>query len=174
MTGSAAFAQSSSFNKGDNLLHIGIGVGSPFFGSGYSTSLPVNPSVSFEHGLSEAISVGGQLSYASYKYSYNLGSLYGGNYTFKESATYAGIRGSYHLNEALGLDKPWDCYGGASLGYVIVSASDNMGYSAAAGSALGFGLYAGGKYYFSSRTGVYAEAGYQSLSYLNIGITFKL
>jgi len=61
-------------------------------------------------------------------------------------------------------------YGGASLGYVIVSVSDKRGYSGHAASAVGFG---GGKYYFSSNTAVYAEVGYQSLSFLNIGVSFK-
>jgi predicted porin len=64
-------------------------------------------------------------------------------------------------------------YGGASLGYVIVSVSDKRGYSGRAASAVGFGAFGGGKYYFSSNTAVYAEVGYQSLSFLNIGVSFK-
>jgi hypothetical protein len=158
----------SSFSNGDNLLNVGVGVGSPFFGSGYSASLPINPSISYEKGVSNVINVGGQLSYANYKYS----SIFSG-YSFKESATYIGARGSYHLNTALDIDNKFDVYGGASLGYVVVNVSDNVGNSASAGSGLGFGLYAGGKYYFAPATAIYAELGYQSLSYLNIGIAFK-
>lgn len=157
----------SSFNKGDNLFNIGVGIGSPFFGSGYSSSLPVNPSVSYERGVSDAISVGGQVSYASSKYD-------GGyNYTFKESAIYIGARGSYHFNQLLNINPKFDLYGGASLGYVTVSISDNQSTITGTASGFGFGLYAGGKYYLGSGTAIYSELGYQSLSFLNIGVAFK-
>lgn len=160
-----------AYSKGDNLLNVGVGIGSPFFGSGYSSSLPVNPSVSYEKGITDAISVGGQLSYASSKYKVNYP---GSNYTFKENAFYIGARGSYHFNELLQLDPKFDVYGGASLGYVITSVSDNQGFSSSTGSGIGFGVFAGGKYYFSSKTGLFAELGYQSLAVLNVGVAFKL
>jgi len=168
----AAKAQSGggSFSNGDNLFNVGFGIGTPFFGSGYSASLPINPSVSYEKGVTDVISVGGQLSYASSKYGYYYNAY---NYTEKLSAFYIGARGSYHFNEALQLDSKFDVYGGASLGYVVVSVSDNQGYSASAGSGLGLGLFAGGKYYFQENTAVYAELGYQSLAFLNIGVAFK-
>ncbi|WDF54930.1 outer membrane beta-barrel protein [Mucilaginibacter sp. KACC 22063] len=160
-----------AFSKGDNLLNIGIGIGSPFFGSGYSSSLPVNPSVSYEKGITNEISVGGQVAFASSKYKVNFP---GGNYSFKENAIYIGARGSYHFNELLELDPKFDIYGGASLGYVIVNVKDNQGYSGSTGSGVGFGLFAGGKYYFANNTAVFAELGYQSLAVLNVGIAFKL
>jgi hypothetical protein len=163
---SVSRAQSSSdgFAKGDNVVNLGIGLGTPFFSGGYSSSLPINPTISFEHGIGNAISVGAELSYATAKDSY---------YGIKYSATYVGARGSYHFGDALQLDKKIDLYGGVGLGYVIVSVSDNTDHLAATGSAAGYGLYAGGKYYFAPSTAVYAELGYQSLSYLNIGIAFK-
>jgi len=157
----------SSFTKGNNLFNVGVGIGSPFFGSGYESSLPVNPSISYERGVSDAISVGGQLSYASAKYDA------GFNYTFKESAIYIGARGSYHFNELLKLSPKFDLYGGTSLGYVTVSVSDNQGSFTGTASGFGFGLYAGAKYYFGSSTAIYSELGYESLSFLNLGIAFK-
>ncbi|HVV53701.1 MAG TPA: outer membrane beta-barrel protein [Mucilaginibacter sp.] len=172
MTGSLAMAQSqsSAFSNGDNLLNVGIGLGSPFFGSGYSASLPINPTVSFEHGVTDAISVGGMISYASSKYSYTVPGL---AYTLKENATFLGVRGSYHFNQLWQIPDNFDVYGGASLGYVIVNVSDNQGYATGTASGLGLGVFAGGKYYFQSNLAVYAELGYQSLSVLNAGITFK-
>jgi hypothetical protein len=160
-----------AFNKGDQLLNVGIGIGSPFFGSGYSSSLPVNPSISFEKGITDKISVGGQVAYASSKYDVDLP---GTNYSFKQNAFYIGARGSYHLNELLELDPKFDVYGGASLGYVIVSVSNNQGFNGTTGSGIGFGLFAGGKYNLSNTTGLFAELGYQSLGLLNIGVSFKL
>ncbi|MBB6239773.1 MULTISPECIES: outer membrane beta-barrel protein [unclassified Pedobacter] len=167
LTGMAQ-SKSGSFSKGDNLFNIGVGIGSPFFGSGYTSSLPVNPSISYERGVSDAISVGGQLSYASSKYE-----GFNNSYSFKQNAIYIGARGSYHFNELLNVDPKFDLYGGASLGYVTVSVSDNQGSYEGTASGMGFGLYAGGKYYLKSSTALYAELGYQSLSFLNVGIAFK-
>ncbi|HWD87205.1 MAG TPA: hypothetical protein VG367_03695 [Mucilaginibacter sp.] len=168
---SLGMAQSkSSFNNGDNLFNVGIGLGSPFFGAGYSASLPVNPVVSFEHGITDAISVGATASFASSKYGY---SILNTNYSFKETAIFIGVRGSYHFDQIFNIDPKFDVYGGASVGYVIVSVSDNQGNSGSAASGGGFGAFAGGKYYFQSNIAVYAELGYQSLSVMNAGITFK-
>jgi hypothetical protein len=164
-----AQSKSSSFNDGDNLINIGIGIGSPFFGSGYKASLPINPSVSYEKGITDMISVGGQLSYASSKFDDSFNS----NYSFKENAIYIGARGSYHFNQLLGLDRKFDLYGGASLGYVTVSVSDNEGSLGSTASGAGFGFFGGGKYFFNPSTALYAELGYQSLSFLNIGIALK-
>lgn len=165
-----AQSNSTAFQNGDNLLNIGIGLGSPFFGTGYSSSLPVNPTIFFEHGVTDEISIGAQASYASSKYDY---SYFGDPYSFKESATYIGARGSYHLGQVFDLDSRWDVYAGGSLGYVVVSVKDNAGYSAAAASAVGYGGFAGARYFFNGKAGVYAELGYQSLSFANIGLALK-
>ncbi len=103
--------------------------------------------------------------------SYNDG-LASDDYSITYSAIYLGVRGSYHFGDLLSLPKNIDLYGGATAGYVILVVSDNEG-NAAAGSGAGGGAFVGGKYYFASNIGVYAEAGYQSLSYLNVGVTFK-
>ena len=161
-------SSSSAFNNGDNLFHVGIGVGSPFFGFGYTSSFPVNPTISYERSVTDVISVGGTISYASSKFNDN------GFVAFKESATYIGVRGSYHVNQYLNLGDKVDLYGGASLGYVVVSVTDNQGDNfGGTASGAGFGLFAGGKYYFQPNFGVYAEVGYESLSFLNLGVTFK-
>lgn len=158
---------SSAFNSGDNLFNVGIGLGSPFFGAGYSSSIPVNPTISYEKGVTDVISVGGILSYASSKYNFDNADA------FKESAVYVGVRGSYHFGQALQLGDKVDLYGGASVGYVVVSVSDNESTFTGAASTAGFGLFGGIKYYFQPTIGVYAEAGYESLSFLNVGVAFK-
>ena len=157
---SVSFAQ--AYKKGNNLVNIGIGVGTPFFGTGYKASLPVNPTVTYERGVSDEISVGGTVSYASSKYEYHDGSYF---YSSKLSATFIGARGSYHFD--LNNDN-YDVYAGAGLGYVIVSGD---GFSV--GSGVGYTAFAGGKYYFSNNTAVYAELGYASLALLNIGVALK-
>ena len=161
----------NAYSKGDNLLNIGAGIGSPFFGSGYSSSLAVNPSISYEKGITDEISVGGQVAYAGAKYKVNVP---GADYSFKQNAVYIGARGSYHLNELLKLEPKFDLYGGASLGYVVASVSNSEGFNGTTGGGIGFGLFAGGKYYISNNTALFAELGYQSLAVLNVGVAFKL
>jgi hypothetical protein len=46
-------------------------------------------------------------------------------------------------------------------------------YNGSAASAVGFGAFVGSKYFFSPKTGVYAKLGYQSLSFLNVGLAFS-
>jgi len=154
-------AQSSAYNGG-GMLNVGIGIGTPYLGSLYTSSIPVNPTISFEKGIANGISAGGELSYAGSK-------IYGINV----NVIYVGARGSYHLGQIVDLSPKADLYGGLGIGYVVVNVNDGAGDSATASSGLGYGLYAGGKYYFAGSTAVYAEVGYQSLSYLNIGIAFK-
>jgi len=167
-------AQSADANfMGTSILSAGIGVGSPFFGAGYSNSFPVNPTISYERGVLDQLTVGGEFSYASSKFSYNDG-FSSDNYTITYRAIYVGARGAYHLASLLSLPQNIDVYGGATVGYVIVSVSDNAGNAAALGSTVGYGGFAGGRLYLTPGTAVYAELGYQSLSYLNIGLSFKL
>lgn len=52
---------SAQFTKGDNLLNIGIGVNSY-----YSGGIPLG--ISYEHGITEDISIGAGLDYLSHRY----------------------------------------------------------------------------------------------------------
>jgi hypothetical protein len=171
-TFSSAQSSSAAFSPSDNLLNVGIGLGTPFFGSGYSSSIPINPTISYEKGVIDNLSIGGEFSYASSKYSFDDG--FGDNYSITYNAIYVGARASYHFGGLLSLPSKFDVYGGATAGYIILSVSDNAGDSSAQGSTAGGGGFVGGKFYFSSKTAVYAELGYQSLSYINVGIAFKL
>jgi len=151
-----------SFSGSSKLFSIGVGVGSPFFGSGYKQALPVNPTINFEKGVSDNISAGASISYAGSKLEV---------YDLKYNAFLIGARAAYHFipgNEKI------DAYAGGGLGYVIVSVSSkSSGYATAASSGIGYMAFAGGRYYFTKATAVYAELGYSSLSFLNAGITFK-
>jgi hypothetical protein len=163
ITGGAS-AQDAGVTKGNSLLNLGVGVGGAF--SGFSSSIPV--SLSYEKGVADNVSIGGQAAYAGASYSDGLGD------TWKLTAIYVGARASYHFGTVLKLPSKVDLYGGVSLGYVILSASDNDGtYAYGGASAVGYGFYVGGKYFFSSKVGVFVELGYQSLSTANAGLAFK-
>lgn len=169
-------AGAQSFNKGDKVVNLGLGIGNTLYGSGYKTSIPP-VSASFEYGIVDnlfdeksSIGIGGYLGYAASKYKYNgLGSS---DFEDKFSSTIIGVRGSFHYSFVEKLDT----YTGLSLGYNIVSFSSdqkNNDYSySAASSAMFLGWYAGARYYFTNSFAVMGEIGYD-VAYLNVGVAFK-
>lgn len=155
--------KNGGFAKGDKLLNVGIGVNSY-----YSGGIPLG--ASFEVGITNDISIGGNVDYLSSKYDYGYG-------TYKFTALYFGARAAYHFNTLLKIDNDkTDLYGGLTLGYRSFSWSDT--YSGSAGNAYGSGVYLGafigGKYYFGKNIGAFAELGAIGSTNARIGISFKL
>ncbi len=152
------------YEKGDKLLNIGVGVNSY-----YSSGFPIG--ASFEVGITDAISVGGNVDYLSSKYNY------GSGFNAKFTTIYFGARGSYHFNEILNVNnEKIDLYAGATLGYRSFSFKDNFtgtNLSGSYGSGVFFGGYAGGKYYFSDNIGAFAELGATGSTNVRLGIGFK-
>ena len=171
----SAFAQQTTkhtVSKGKNLLNIGVGVGNNFFPTEFRTYSPLNPVISYERSISEVISLGVQSSSAVSSSDY----LIGGDAiaTISTGALYIGGRGSYHFNEALTLNSDkYDVYVGASVGYVLLRQNKDAKTYDTLKNTVGYGAFAGAKYYFAPSFGVYAEAGYQTLSSLTFGFTFK-
>jgi hypothetical protein len=154
---SAVLAQ--SYTKDSKMLNLGIGLG----GSYTTGKVGIPPiSASFEKGITDKISVGGVLGYAASKYE-----LYG----FKAEYSYIliGARGSYHFYNT---DKI-DAYGGAILGYNIVSSKITGFGSAASASGLAYSGFVGGRYLLTEKLSAFAEVGY-GISLLTIGVTLKL
>ncbi len=151
-----------AFGKGTSDVNIGVGIGTFYWGSGVTNSLGVNPTVSYEYGVSDKFSVGGHLSFSAAKFS-----AYGD--VVKYTGILIGPRGSYHFATSA----KFDPYVGATLGYVIVSVTDNSGYPGAKGSGVGLGFFLGARYFPGSSVGFHAELGYTSFSFLTAGISFK-
>jgi hypothetical protein len=149
---------SQGFKQGDKFLNATVGLNSY-----YSTGLPLG--ASFEVGITDAISVGGQADYASGNYGSGLGF----------TAFYVGARGAYHLGELLKVNSDKvDLYGGLGLGYRSFSWKDGyngIGYSY--GNGLDFNYFIGGRYFFSDNIGAVVELGYSGVSNARAGITFK-
>jgi len=153
-----AFAQ---FEKGDKLLNAGINLGGTYGGGG------VGVGASFEGGIHDFISVGGQLDFVTWNYG---GGLYGRGWRYNFINIAA--RGSYHFGKHFLTIDNLDLYAGPSLGYRIANSSyDGLGYDSY-GSGVFFGAFAGARYYFKPAMGVFAEVGYNA-SPLKAGITFK-
>jgi len=166
----ALSAQKTTFEKGDKVLNLGIGLGSTSYGSGYSMGMPP-VSASLEFAVKDklfndhkgAIGVAPYIGYGSYKYK-----MYDG-YSAKFSDLLIGVRGNLHYQF---VDK-LDTYAGLFLGYENVSWKDNHGFTNGVGSGLGWALLIGGRYYFSDNIGAMAELGY-GITYLNLGVSLKL
>ncbi|MDR0749973.1 MAG: hypothetical protein LBF62_10470 [Tannerellaceae bacterium] len=155
---SAASAQ-DIFRKGAQRLNAGIGIGD---------GIPVE--VSYERSVVDG------LIKSSGNGSIGLGA-YGGWYhrgidDWSYNHYVLGARGAFHYQFVEKLDT----YGGLMLGYNIATASwkgagESIG--TAAGSVFDFSLFVGGRYFFKPNLGIYGELGY-GISYLSIGVTFKL
>lgn len=155
-----AFAQ---FEKGDKLLNAGINLGGTYGGGG------VGVGASFEGGVHDFISVGGQADFVTWNYGYV-------GYKWRYNFFTIAARGSYHYGKHfLKLDN-LDLYAGPALGYRVSSFSDPDGWSGiyndGYGSGVFFGVFAGARYYFKPNMGVFAEVGYNA-SPLKAGIAFK-
>jgi hypothetical protein len=167
-------AQVNKYAVGTNAILGGIGLGSDL-GSGftYGSQSPAL-SLQYERGLWEfgpgVISLGGYIGNKTYTNNYFVTS---NPYNYKVSYTTIGARGAYHFT---GLDVDnLDLYGGLMLAYEAASLSYNQpGYSGLGGygSKVDLGIYVGGRYYFSSHIGAFAELGY-SVAILNIGLVVK-
>lgn len=161
------------FIKESNVISAGIGLGSSLGGFSYGSQTPAI-SLQYERGIWEVggpgvISLGGYAGTKSFKYK-------GSGYTQKWGYTIIGIRSAYHYN-GIHSDQ-FDVYGGIMLSYNILNYSykDDQGNSLSGsnsyGSAAGFTLYAGGRYFFSGNLAAFAELGY-GVSYLTLGLAVK-
>ena len=169
---SQLIAQTSTFDKGDNVFNLGIGIGSTLY-SGFGNKSTVPPlSVSYERGVVNnifdkgAIGIGGYLGYQSYKWE-----SYG--YGWKYSNLILGARGAFHYPFVEKLDT----YVGLMAGFNVASSkwigagTQTFAHSSAGG--LVGSLYVGGRYYFTKFFGVMGEIGY-GITYLNLGVVIKI
>jgi hypothetical protein len=163
---SAGVAQ-NAFNQKDKVVSAGIGLG--LYGLYGSSTLPPI-FVAFETGVAEKITVGGIAAYAG-----SSEDFFDGKFSY--SYIVLSARGAYHFLER---EKSFDAYGGAGLGYTIVSSSveynnpaiQHFGFSAS-GSYFFFDLFVGGRYYFNPRLAALAELGY-GVGFLRIGLSYKI
>ncbi len=177
-----SFAQSeNAFQKGTNMVNLGIGLGNVYWGAGYGSSgLPFSLNASYEHGITDKlgigyIGVGAEVGYASSKYSID------GTEAWKSTGILIAARGSYHFAIPGELGKKLDPYAGALLGYVITNYSYDYGYGGTLGyggptgkaGGIAAGVFAGAHYLFVPHVAVFGELGYTSFSILTLGISFK-
>jgi hypothetical protein len=171
MAVSLIHAQEGMFNKGDNVVNLGIGIGNTLYSGSYYTRGVPPVSISFEHGVADeilekgVIGILGYLGYNSYKYDY-LG------WGYKYSNIVIGAGGLFHYP----LVNKLDTYAGILLGYNISSATEfgtypGYDYNASSGGIV-FSGFVGARYYFTDNIAAFAQVGY-GIAYLTFGVSFR-
>ncbi len=167
----SAKAQNTTFNEGDKVANIGLGIGSTLYsGSSFGSVIPPL-SASVEFNVADelfdeysSVGVGGYLGFAGY------------NYTgFESDASFSnfllGARGALHYQ----FIEQLDTYAGLMLGYRVVDWNTNVSginFGTAASNGFLSAFYIGGRYYFNENIAAMLELGY-GIAYINIGVAFK-
>jgi hypothetical protein len=186
-------AQNATFQKGDQVLNLGLGFGG-YAPSGYKVATP-SVSASFEVGIKDkgpnkgTFGIGGYIGYASYNENhqssvnaaptsyYENGNWYivndnnSGNNYWSVNRIMIGARGAFHYP----LAEKLDTYGGMTLGIIARSWKWNGAVSRAdhpSKKPFGGDLFVGGRYYFSDKFSAMGELALGA--YLTLGISMKI
>jgi hypothetical protein len=166
-----------SFGAGTNLINAGIGLGTIFWGNGFSSG--ISPLGVYERGVSDQVGIGGMVGFFHSSMSSS-----GANYYNSRNANgiLIGGRLSYHFLTTGKIDP----YASLDLGYI--NASTNSIHNAmdtAVGSVsiyesyltvvdkFTYGIHGGIRYYFKQSMGIYAELGIGGFYLVNAGISFR-
>lgn len=153
--GQASFAQ-YALAKGQSQFNAGLGLS--------SRGIPIYAGV--DVGVHPDISVGGELSFRSFRENYRDGRYY-------HSVLGIAGNGNYHFNTLLDIPREWDLYAGLNLGFYIWNSDDD--YPGDRTSGVELGIQIGGRYYFNNRFGLNLEfGGANPFSGGKFGITLKL
>jgi hypothetical protein len=164
-------AQKPSFKKRQNVINIGMGMGTNLYSGVYYNSVFPPVCASFETGIREHIlergvlGIGAFASYSSYRFRFS-------NNGWKTNDFIIGARGNFHYP----FIEKLDTYTGLMAGYGILSytffgdytAEDYTGRS----NGLRWSWFLGARYYYMEDMAFFAEIGY-GICYLNAGISFR-
>jgi hypothetical protein len=163
-----------TFDKKTGLLSFGYGFPNlsgtnyNFWNNGVSGIGPIYGK--YEHGIMDEVGIGGYMALATSSYKY------GNNYKDKIISIGGGVLGYYHFNKFIPLKK-LDVYAGAGVGFRNIGYTYDDGYNGTKLDHSRFTLFplikVGARYFFTNSFGVYAESGYDKMSSVNLGITFK-
>lgn len=170
----ATVSAQADLGKGNLQLNAGTGI------SGWG--IPVY--VGLDYGVTDEITVGGELSYRYDTSSYAIRANFGrfGEYrsdkiTYRHHTFGVFTNGNYHFNRLLRLPRQLDLYAGASLGFFfgsVTSSEGNIKYTGDDYSGFSAALQTGARYFFTDNFGVNLElSGGVLTSGLKAGITYK-
>lgn len=172
----AALTASAQADLGKGNLQLNAGTGISGWG------IPVY--VGLDYGVTDEITVGGELSYRYDTSSYAIRANFGrfGEYrsdkiTYRHHTFGVFTNGNYHFNRLLRLPRQLDLYAGASLGFFfgsVTSSEGNIKYTGDDYSGFSAALQTGARYFFTDNFGVNLElSGGVLTSGLKAGITYK-
>ena len=173
MAAATASAQ-ADLGKGNLQLNAGTGI------SGWG--IPVY--VGLDYGVTDEITVGGELSYRYDTSSYAIRANFGrfGEYrsdkiTYRHHTFGVFTNGNYHFNRLLRLPRQLDLYAGASLGFFfgsVTSSEGNIKYTGDDYSGFSAALQTGARYFFTDNFGVNLDlSGGVLTSGAKAGITYR-
>lgn len=150
-----------AFEKGANIVNLGIGLGAQYGGG-----LPLG--LAYDQGVTDKFSLGAQIDYYSWEYRT-------GSYRYAYRFAPIAVRGAYHFTLTGEADK-LDLYAGVALGYrasrFTSDAPPFVPYSDQYDSRLFYGIFAGGRYYVVPQVGIFSEIGY-GVAWLKLGAVFR-
>ncbi len=159
----ASFAQFEPLSDGAKMLSAGVG----------ATGWGIPVYVRYEQGIAKNFTLGGGLSYQSYRERYS-------NSKWRHTIFGVNIRGSYHFNELFNANSDWDFYAGGSVGFYSWNTKwDDTGtqydYDGRGNGGMSLGGHVGARYFVNEKIALNAEVGGGSvISGGTFGVTFLL
>jgi Outer membrane protein beta-barrel domain len=170
------FNVNAQLQEKQSLINFGIGLGSSYSSSGFTTSIPPIEA-SYEMMISENLSVGGFFGVSSFGFEYKRS-----GYSTEINYNYYNFGGlvNYHFVN----NETWNVYAGGRLGYTSSSIEyeskeiqefleETNSITGISGSGFLFAANAGVRYHLSEKFALNSELGF-GISIFKIGITYKL
>lgn len=150
-----------TYDKSTNIISFGLGIPTLYNG-GYYNQSPIFYG-KYEHGfLRDEVGLGGYIAAG-------WGSIDNPGNDSDFGALSIGVLGYYHFNKIIPIEK-MDVYAGAGFAYRSAQWDDDF-YSDVSGVV--FAFKAGIRYYVAKNFAVYAETGYDDMSSVNFGGSFR-
>ena len=171
------FAQQQSnanANANNNEMYghtLNVGLGEGYFGY-LDGSVPFL-FVDYEFDVARSFTLAPFIGFASYQTGSN---YYYGNdyYYYRETVIPIGVKGTYYFDRLLHLNRRWDLYAAASLGFAYDNVTWESGYNGPSGAAhtaspLYLDGHIGAEYHFSRNVGVFLDL---STGVSTVGLAF--
>lgn len=162
---------SGSYSKSTGILTLSYGVPNESL-SGYShrgnNRIGFGPAyVKYEHGIVDEIGLGGELAIAGGRYDYS------GDQHEKVLVLHMAFMGYYHFNKLIPVPQ-LDVYAGSGIAVRnrAIRYSDNT-YSNYTDTDVTLAFKVGARYYLKNNFGFYGEAGFDDMSDINLGVSFR-
>ena len=166
ITGTSLFAQDNNTHQMrdeyyGHTLNLGLGVA---YGGYYGGQSVPYFTANYEFDVARSFTLAPFIGIASFTSTngYYDNGYYGPRYYYHETVIPIGVKGSYYFDRALGLNRKWDLYLAASLGFTYSHQTWDDGYTGnrdagTTASPLYLDVHIGGEYHVNRRIGLFAD-----------------